>query len=64
MTEQADQIIDKARAEDILKKDRDERMNRCQKRIEAILLEENCFIDTTVSLSRSGISPSIIIIAK
>jgi len=45
-------------------KERGEREERCRKRIEEILIEENCFLDVAVVLKEKGNIFSISVISK
>jgi len=52
---------DKAKA--LLKKERSKRIERCQKKLEALMKEENCRIDVAMLVTLKGNLPQMKIIA-
>jgi hypothetical protein len=48
----------------LLEKDRQERVNRCQEKIQKILQEENCVLDVQAILTQQGTRFNVNIIPK
>ena len=69
---QAERLPEKFRPKDgkmeaakkLLEKERQERAARCGQRIDAILQEENCFIDGMVILKQQGMQFQYVVVAK
>jgi hypothetical protein len=49
-------------AKKLLEEEKKARVERCQKKIQQALTDENCLLDATVIVSRGGVFPQINII--
>ena len=55
-------MSDLAEAKKLLEEEKKARVERCQKKIQAVLSEENCALEATMIVSPRGVFPQISII--
>jgi hypothetical protein len=59
-----EKTVEKPNLKALIEQERKERVERCSKRIEQVLTEENCTLDAVVIVSARGNIPQIQIVSK